>query len=110
MAKKRKSSGFRKGFRKMNNKKEDTYCHPTYVYAKVGDEYKYIGITHSPITKGVKNIRLEQNPNPKDKSTAYVRPVAQKTHRSKFGKRLNGWKFSDKDKTKIKTLTDDDKR
>ena len=61
-----KKSGFRKGFRKMNNKKVDKYGHPTYVYAKIGDDYKYIGITHSPITKGVRNIKLEVNPDPKD--------------------------------------------
>ena len=107
---KKKKSGFRKGFRKMNNKKVDRYGHPTYVYAKVGDEYRYIGITHSPITKGVKNIRLEVNPNPNDKADAYVRPRAEKADRSKFGKRLDKWKFSDKDKVKIKTLIDDDKR
>ena len=107
--KRNKKSGFRKGFRKMNNKRTDKYGHPTYVYAKVGKEYKYIGITHSPITKGVVNIRLEVNPNPKDKSAAYVRPKAEKADRSKFGKRLDGWKFADKDKDKIKMLTDDDK-
>ena len=102
--------GFRKGFRKMNNKKIDKFGHPTYVYAKVGKEFKYIGITHSAITKGVKNIRLEQNPNPKDNKPAYVRPKAQKADRSRFGKGLNGWKFSERDKAKIKTLTDEDKR
>lgn len=106
----KKNSGFRKGFRKMNNKKTDKFGHPTYVYAKVGKEYKYIGITHSPITEGVKNIRLERNPNPKDNTTAYVRPNTQKANRSKFGKRFSNWKFSEKDKPKIKTLIDKDKR
>ena len=71
----KKSGGFRKGFRKYNSKKEDRFGHPTYVYAKVGKKYKYIGITHSPITRGVKNIRLEDNPNPKDNTAAYCQPV-----------------------------------
>lgn len=93
----------------MNNKKVDKYGHPTYVYAKIGDDYKYIGITHSPITKGVRNIKLEVNPDPKDKSSSYVRPKPEKADRSKFGKRLDKWRFSDKDKAKIKTLIDDDK-
>lgn len=102
-------SGFRKGFRKMNNKKTDKFGHPTYVYAKVGNEFKYIGITHSSITKGVKNIRLEHNPNPKDDLPAYVKPNVQQANRSKFGKGLNGWKFSLNDKDKIKMLIDKDK-
>ena len=93
----------------MNNRKIDKRSHPTYVYARVGENFKYLGITHAKITDGIKNIPLEKNPNPKDKRSAYVRPHTQQANRSKFGKGLNSWKFSDKDKAKIKTLIDNDK-
>ena len=99
MAKKRQSKS---EFRRTNLK--DGKNHPTYIYAKVGEEYCYLGITHAKITKGVQNIRLDNNPNPKDKRTAYVRPTAQKSHRSSFGGKLKGWFFGDSDKEKINKL------
>ncbi len=92
----------RNEFRRTNLK--DGKNHPTYIYAKVGDKYEYLGITHAKITKGVKNIRLEKNPNPQDKRTVYVRPTSQKAHQSSFGAKLKGWFFSDSDKEKIERL------
>lgn len=89
----------RNEFRKKNGK--DGRGHPTYIYARQGDDYFYIGITHAEITKRVKNIRLDRNPDPKDKRTAYFRPKAEKNNRSSFGKKLVGWSFSDSDKKKI---------
>ena len=53
--------------------------HPAYIYARVGNDYKFIGITHSNITKGVKNIKLDKNPNPEDEKTAYAIPQAEKS-------------------------------
>ena len=90
----------RNEFRKNNSK--DGRGHPSYIYARQGDDYFYLGLTHSPITKGVKNIELEKNPDPKDKRQAYVRPKAEKKNKSSFGKKLIGWFFSDNDKEKIK--------
>lgn len=99
MAKKRQTKS---EFRRTNLK--DGKNHPTYIYAKVGNEYMYLGITHAKITKGIQNIRLEKNPNPKDKRTAYVRPTSQKAHQSSFGAKIKGWFFSDSDKEKINKL------
>ncbi|MBR2322973.1 MAG: hypothetical protein IKA54_05220 [Clostridia bacterium] len=99
---KKNSSNFRKGFRKLDNK--EVQGHPTYIYAKVGNEYKYLGLTHSNITNNVKNIKLEKNPNPKDSRTSYVRPNAGKANRSEFGKQLNGWHFSEQDKKKVNKI------
>ena len=93
----------------MNNKKVDRLGHPTYVYAKVGKNYKYLGITHSSVTDGITNIKLEKNPNPRDKKTAYVRPYPDKANRSYFGKRYPKWVFSENDKIKIKKLIAKDK-
>ena len=79
--------------------------HPSYIYAKVNGKYKYIGITHSKITNGVKNIELEQNPNPNDNEKAYARTVAKKDNVKKFkNKPLTGWKMSERDKKKIKPI------
>ena len=89
----------RNEFRVKNTK--DGKGHPTYVYARTGDEYSFLGITHAEITKGVRNIPLERNPNPKENKKAYIRPNADKSHRSSFGKKLKGWSFSDNDKKKI---------
>ena len=96
---KRHSSKFRKGFRKLDNK--EVQGHPTYIYAKVGKEFKYLGLTHSNITDKVKNIKLEKNPNPKDNRTSYIRPKAGKANRSEFGVMLNNWHFSEQDKKKV---------
>lgn len=83
-----------------------TNGHPAYIYAKVGGKYKYIGITHSPITNKVKNIKLDTNPNPKDNKTAYVRPSAKQAKVKKFkNNTLKDWKMSNSDKQKIKPLT-----
>lgn len=40
--------------------------HVTYIYAKKNGKYSYIGLTHAEITDNIRNIPLEQNPNPKD--------------------------------------------
>ena len=57
-------------FRTHNVSKEGK--HPAYIYAKVGDEYVYVGITHASITNGMKNIPLEKNPNPQDRRIDHV--------------------------------------
>ena len=81
-------------------KNKDT-SHPAYIYAKVGNSYKYIGLTHSPMTDNVKNIELEKNPNPNDSRKAYFRPNAKKANTNRFKKKEQGWFFSKTDKQKI---------
>lgn len=78
--------------------------HPTYIYEKVGDEYKFLGITHAPITRGMKNIPLEQNPDPTDKEKAYIKQKSEKDKTSQFKERKKGWKFSKSDREKINKL------
>lgn len=84
--------------------------HPTYIYAQEGKEYKFIGITHSPITDDMDNIPLEKNPEPKNNSQAYIRPKPQKAHRSGFGAKLKGWFFSDVDKEKVEAVKKKNKK
>lgn len=76
--------------------------HPAYIYARIGNEYKYLGVTHSEITKGIKNIKLDKNPNPKDKKNAYITPNSEKQQINKFKKKNVGWKMSKTDKVKLK--------
>jgi hypothetical protein len=92
-------------FRKANDKKNTG--HPAYIYAKVGKKYKFIGITHADITKGVSNIPLDRNPDPNDKRQSYLRPKADSQNRSTFGKRLEGWHFGESDKPKVKKVIED---
>ncbi len=75
--------------------------HPAYIYAKIGHTYKFLGLTHSPITDNVKNIKLDKNPNPKDNRQAYVRSKLGKANQSRFKQKEKGWKLSKKDKDKI---------
>ena len=89
-------------FRKLNSK--DGRGHPAYIYAGEGDKYIFLGLTHSEITQGVKNIRLDKNPNPDDARSSYVRPRSERSHISTFGKRLKGWFFGDSDKEKIEKM------
>ncbi len=81
-------------------KNKDTR-HPAYIYARIGNEYKFIGLTHSPITDNVKNIKLERNPNPNDDREAFIKPKSEKAKVNRFKKKENGWKFSKKDKEKV---------
>ena len=78
--------------------------HPTYVYARVGSKFEFIGLTHSEITQGVKNIKLEKNPDPKDKRTAYMRPSAKSDKTKNFKEKKKGWKLSTADKNKAEKI------
>lgn len=84
-------------------KNKDT-GHPTFIYARVGNDYKYIGLTHSPITDNVRNIELERNPNPVDTRTSYIRPKSEQAKTNRFKSKEKGWSFSQKDKEKINLL------
>ena len=75
--------------------------HPAYIYAKIGNDYKFIGLTHSPITDNIRNIRLERNPNPNDKEIAYFRPKAEKDKVNKFKKKEKEWSLSKRDRDMI---------
>lgn len=89
-------------FRTNNNKAGKD--HPAYIYAKVGKRFKFIGITHAPITKGMKNIPLDTNPNPKDTAKSYARPLSETAHQASFGKKLAGWRLLEADKKKLEKV------
>ena len=103
-----KKNNFQKHFRKFHDGKHTG--HPQYVYDEDGREYRVIGITKSPMTNGVPNILLEQNPEPRNKDTAYIRPKSDKIDKGVKNTRLKGWKFADKDKKKVQVVIDKDKK
>ena len=92
----------RNHFRVNNSKK--VLGHPTYIYKRVGIKYYFIGMTHSEITQGTKNIKLSKNPNPNDQRDSYVRPFSSEEYVNKFGKKKKGWKLSKVDKKVIKKI------
>lgn len=96
-------------FRKIHDKAKAG--HPTYIFAKKGKNFDYIGITHDKVTKGMLNIALDKNPSPEDKSKAHLRPYAEKSSQSNFGKTLKNWFFkTEADKKKGKPIIDDFKK
>jgi hypothetical protein len=79
--------------------------HPTYVYSQVKNNYRYIGLTHSSITKGKQNFKLNDNPNPKDSRPCFARPKAKMDKIKNFGsQKLNKWKLSKRNKKIINKI------
>ena len=83
--------------------------HPVYVYDKKEGKYLYIGITHSAITQGMRNIELERNPNPNDDRKAYARPKTETTS-DKLQTRFPNWQFSEKDRKTVKGIIKNNKK
>ena len=100
----KKKRKFRKHFRV--NRSKEASIHPAYVIRKKGDYYDYIGLTHSPVTDNKRNIKLRDNPNPKDNRASYIRPFFRSGLIKKFSrKRIRGWKFAKRDKKKIRLVS-----
>lgn len=93
---------FQAHFRKFHDK--TTTSHPQYVYDECGRQYKILGITSSPTTNGVSNIKLEKNPEPHNTDDAYVRPVPGKINKGVRNDKLKGWKFTGNDKNTVRII------
>lgn len=95
--------GHKKGERdevRYNNKEG----HKNWVYKEKGENVSAFGLTHSGETFGRKNMPLTENPDPKDKSAAYIRNGVIKGKKSSFAnKPKKGMKFSKSDKTNMKS-------
>lgn len=79
--------------------------HPSYIYAEMGDEYKYIGITHSKTTHKLDNKKLKFNPNSKDSRPSYARPFSTHDKKSNFKKKkLKGYKVHKADKKTFRNI------
>lgn len=83
--------------------------HPAHLYAKNGkDEVKYHQLTHSDeINKlGIKTIKLNDNPNPKDIRDAYFIPDSKKANVNIFGKIKKSWFLSKENDEILKDYRD----
>ena len=103
-----KKNRFQPHFRKFKNGKFTG--HPQYVYDEDGRKYKVIGITGSPSTNGVLNIKLDKNPEPNNSRTAYIRPVPDNVDKGERNIKLVGWKFCGSDKPKVKAIIDSNEK
>lgn len=81
--------------------------HPAYIYEKVGNEFRFLGITHSKIGA---RIKLEKNPDPDDDKPAYIKINAEQDKENRFGERKIGWKFSPADKKKVAKIVKGNKK
>lgn len=86
-------------FRKLNTK--EAKGHLQYVFSKSGGTLQSLGVTHGKRTKGVNNVPLRKNPNPKDPEQAYVRPKITQEQAKLYGKRLDGLGLSAEDKAVV---------
>lgn len=75
--------------------------HPAYIFAKVDDEFLFLGITHADVTRGIKNIQLDSNPDSKDNMPAYIKNVVEHDKSNQFSEPHKGWIFSEEDKEKV---------
>lgn len=79
--------------------------HPSYIYAENDSEYKYIGITHSNKTHGMKNNKLKFNPNRKDPKVSYARPFSTHDTKNNFKKnKLKGYRVHKADKKTMRRV------
>ncbi len=63
-------------------------------------------LTHAPYTKGRKNWKLEENPQPKDERQSYAVKKAEKTTAQKLGKKHPDTKIKNPiDKSKVRNIT-----
>jgi len=60
------------------------------------NKVKAVVVTHAPRTRGRKNIRLKENPNKKDSSTAYVLKTPQYASVKEVGTHRKDMKVSNK--------------
>ena len=100
----KKENRFQRHFRKFHSK--ETTGHPSYVFDEEGNKYKILGITGSPTTNGVLNVKLKKNPEPNNSRDAYVRPNPTEINKGVRNEKLKGWKFSEEDKKSVNAIID----
>lgn len=84
--------------------------HPAYIFEKVGDDFRFLGITHSKIDINTTNIELEHNPDPEDSKTAYIKRKPAQDKQNRFGKKYQNWELHPDDKTKVNKIIKGNKK
>ena len=78
--------------------------HPNYVFGETNTSYKSLSITHRPNIL-YKNVLLSVNPNPNDKSDAYLELKPKTARKEYYSKPLIGWNFSKVDMPIVRHTT-----
>ncbi len=69
-----------------------------------GDRFESVTLTHASRTNNSNNIKLDKNPNKKDKSNSYLVKRLTRIPKYYYGKNRNDFNFIDSDKCKIDKL------
>lgn len=77
--------------------------HPNYIFLETGNKYRGFGITHNEKTFNKGNMLLSKNPNPNDIKKSYVRHGVVSSKKCNYGKKLDGYSFSDADFKNVKS-------
>lgn len=71
-----------------------TRGHKSLITTRKDNDINHIPITHSPTTRKMKNIKLQENPDKHDKRDSYILPKTQKSTIKDLGKKQAGMKIS----------------
>lgn len=100
-------------FRYLEDKAKMGSGHPTHLYARNDkDDVKYHQLTHSSeikdkeTQKTITTVKLNQNPNPKDKRDAYFVPESKQGKLGEFGPIKKRWGLSKEDDKLLKKFRD----
>ena len=74
--------------------------HPTYAYHQRGNFYEYISITHNK--EG--NLPLNVNPEPGNKSKAYIKPNPERGRAEDLKEKLPNWEWDSTDITTVESV------
>lgn len=64
----------------------NTKGHKSLITKNKKDTVEHLPITHSPITRRNKNIKLQENPDKTDSKDSYILAKVQKSHKKYLGK------------------------
>lgn len=78
--------------------------HPQYVFGRTHNgKLKSLGLSHTPDEKH-KSHKLNVNPNPSDKKTAYIGETVHTVAENAYDSPKKGWRFSDTDKPLVRHI------
>ncbi len=62
------------------------------------------------MTKGIKNIKLEKNPNPDDPKSSHFIPKVEREAKENFGRKYKNYSFTDGDRKKVNNFIKNNKK
>lgn len=88
-----------------------TRGHKSTITKVKNNEVRHVPRTHQPVTRNVKNIKLQENPQKSDKRDTYILPKVQRTKIKFVGKKRNYEDIKNPvDKSIIRHLKKQDKK